>query len=85
MVTIIGIIFADLIVVSLFIYYYRKELGLTVDGSTDKPALRKKPGDNKTAPEGVAEGRAKQSQIAPGKDMAGNRLLPGARRNAYLD
>jgi len=85
MATIIGIILADLIVVSLFIYYYRKELGLTVDGSTDKPAFRKKPGDNKTAPEGVAEGRAKRSQIAPGKDMAGNRLLPGARRNAYLD
>ena len=84
MVTIIGIVLADLIVVSLFIYYYRKELGLTVDGSTDKPPLRKKP-DNKTAPEGVADGRAKQSQIAPGKDMAGNRLLPGARRSAYLD
>ena len=85
MVTIIGIVLADLIVVSLFIYYYRKELGLTVEGSTDKPAVRKKPGNNKTALEGVAEGRAKQSQIAPGKDMAGNRLLPGARRNAYLD
>jgi len=85
MVTIIGIVLADLIVVSLFIYYYRKELGLTVEGSTDKPAVRKKPGNNKTVPEGVAEGRAKQRQIAPGKDMAGNRLPPGARRNAYLD
>jgi len=35
MLTIIGIVLADLIVVTLFIYYYRKELGLTVTGSSD--------------------------------------------------
>jgi len=44
MLTIVGVLLADLIVVTLFIYYYRKELGLTVSGSSDKPVARKKPG-----------------------------------------
>ena len=42
MVTIIGIILADLVVFMLFIYYYRQELGLTVNGSSDQPFLRRR-------------------------------------------
>lgn len=82
MITIIGIILADLVVALLFIYHYRQELGLTVNGSSDKPALPKKSGDNKVAPDRIAEGQAKRGQIASGKDITGNRLLPGERRNA---
>jgi hypothetical protein len=42
MVTIIGIILADLIVLVLFICHYRQELGLTVNGSNDAPILHKR-------------------------------------------
>ena len=42
MITIIGIILADLIVLVLFIGHYRQELGLTVNGSNDAPILHKR-------------------------------------------
>lgn len=41
MVTILGIILADVLVLLLYIYFYRQELGLTVAGSSDAPVLRK--------------------------------------------
>jgi hypothetical protein len=43
MVTVIGIILADLLVLLLYAYQYRQELGLTVNGSHDLPVVRKKP------------------------------------------
>lgn len=49
MITIIGIILADVIVLAIFIGFYRQELGLTVNGSNDAPILRKRPAGNKTA------------------------------------
>lgn len=42
MTAIIGIILADVIVLVIFICFYRQELGLTVNGSNDAPILRKK-------------------------------------------
>ncbi len=50
MVTIIAIILADVIVAALFIYEYRQELALTVNGSHDAPVLRKKPPRKETTP-----------------------------------
>ena len=49
MVTIIAIILADLLVLLLFVYQYRQELGLTVNGSHDLPVLRKKPASKELA------------------------------------
>jgi hypothetical protein len=43
MITIIGIVLADLILLVLFICFYRQELGLTVNGSNDAPIVRKRP------------------------------------------
>ena len=42
MIAIIGIILADVFVFLLFVYQYRQELGLTVNGSHDLPVMRKK-------------------------------------------
>jgi hypothetical protein len=42
MVTIIGIILADVIVLVIFICHYRQELGLTVNGSYDAPVFHKR-------------------------------------------
>lgn len=43
MITIAGIILTDLMLLVLFICYYRQELGLTVNGSSDAPILHKRP------------------------------------------
>ncbi len=40
MATVMGIILADVLVFLLFVYQYRQELGLTVNGSHDLPVLR---------------------------------------------
>ena len=45
MVTIVGIILADLILLVLFICFYWQELGLTVNGSNDAPIVRKRPAE----------------------------------------
>jgi hypothetical protein len=62
MVTIIAIILADLAVLVLFVYQYRQELSLTVNGSHDLPVVRAKPAKPPTAPAGVAGGQAGRGQ-----------------------
>ncbi len=42
MITVMGIILADVIVLAIFICFYRQELGLTVNGSNDAPILHKR-------------------------------------------
>ena len=43
MITVIGVILADVLVFLLYVYQYRQELGLTVNGEHDLPVVRKKP------------------------------------------
>lgn len=62
MVTIIAIILADLLVLLLFIYQYRQETGLTVNGSHDLPVLRKKPASKAVTPTGAAGGQVNRGQ-----------------------
>jgi len=62
MVTVIGIILADLFVFLLFVYQYRQELGLTVNGSHDLPVLRKKPASKEVARAGAAGDQANRGQ-----------------------
>jgi hypothetical protein len=81
MVTIIGIILADVIVILLFIYHYRQELGLTVSGSGDKPIVPK-PAYNKTARAGTAEDQAKGGQVATSEGPAAKRAVQRKPRNA---
>jgi hypothetical protein len=82
MVTIIGIILADVIVILLFIYHYRQELGLTASGSSDKPVPPKKPAYNRTAPASTAEDQAKGSQVVTSEGPAAKRAAQRKRRNA---
>ena len=60
MVTIIGIILADVFVFLLFVYQYRQELGLTVNGSHDLPVLRNRPASREVGR--AAVGRANRGQ-----------------------
>jgi hypothetical protein len=62
MVTVIGIILADLLVLLLFVYQYRQENGLTVNGAHDLPVLRKTPASKAVAPTGAAGGQANRGQ-----------------------
>jgi hypothetical protein len=62
MVTIIAIIVADLLVLLLFVYQYRQETGLTVNGSHDLPVLRKKPASQAVAPTGAVGAQANRGQ-----------------------
>jgi hypothetical protein len=62
MVTIIAIILADLLVFLLFVYQYRQETGLTVNGSHDLPVVRKKPPSKEIARTGAAGGQASRGQ-----------------------
>jgi hypothetical protein len=62
MVTVIAIIVADLLVLLLFLYQYRQETGLTVNGAHDLPVLRKKPASKAVAPTGAAGGQANRGQ-----------------------
>jgi hypothetical protein len=67
MVTIIAIILADVFVFLLFVYHYRQELSLTVDGSSDMPVVRAKPPKQPTAPAdaGGQVGRGQQVVARP--------------------
>jgi len=56
MTTIIAIIVADVLVFLLYVYHYRQELGLTVNGSHDLPVVRKKPAARPPAPTGAPGG-----------------------------
>ena len=80
MVTMIGIILADVIVILLFIYHYRQELGLTVSGSGDKPVPPKKPTYNKTARAGTAD-QAKGSQVVTSEGPAAKGAVQRKPRN----
>jgi hypothetical protein len=57
MVTIIAIILADVFVLLLFVYQYRQELSLTVDGPHDQPVVRAKPPTEPAVPAGAAGGQ----------------------------
>jgi hypothetical protein len=57
MVTIIAIILADLLVLLLFLYQYRQENGLTVNGAHDLPVVRKKPPSKEIAHTAAAGGQ----------------------------
>lgn len=54
MFTVIAIILADVFVFLLFVYQYRQELGLAVNGSHDLPVVRAKPAKKSTVPAGAA-------------------------------
>ena len=56
MTTIIAIIVADMLLFLLFVYQYRQELGLTVNGSHDLPVVRRKPAARPPAPTGAPGG-----------------------------
>ena len=62
MFTIIAIILADVFVFLLFVYQYRQELGLAVNGSHDMPVVRTKPAKKPTAPAGAASGQVSGGQ-----------------------
>jgi hypothetical protein len=62
MVTIIAIILADVLVFLLFVYQYRQELSLTVNGSHDLPVVRAKPPKEPTASAGAAGGQSGRGQ-----------------------
>jgi hypothetical protein len=60
--TIIAIILADVLVFLLFVYQYRQELSLTVNGSHDRPVVRAKPPKESTAPADAAGGQGGRGQ-----------------------
>jgi hypothetical protein len=62
MVTIIAIILADVFVLLLFLYQYRQELSLTVDGSHDQPVVRAKPPTEPTVPASATGGQVGRGQ-----------------------
>jgi hypothetical protein len=62
MVTVIGIILADVFVFMLFAYQYRQELGLTVNGAHDLPVVRKKQASKEVARAGAAGDQANRRQ-----------------------
>jgi hypothetical protein len=66
MMTIIWIILADIVLLLLFIFFYRQELGLTL--KEDKPAVRKKSPASKTT--GAAEDQPKGRQVVPSEGTA---------------
>jgi len=84
MLTIVAIILADLIVVSLFIYRYRQELGLTVNGSHDKPVVRKRFVGHKPVREDVADDKVQHAQVVTRAGTTANRTSRTARRQAQI-
>jgi hypothetical protein len=59
---------ADVLVFLLFVYQYRQELSLTVNGSHDLPVVRAKPSREPAAPAGAAGaqgGRGQQVATRP--------------------
>ncbi len=62
MFTVVAIILADVFVFLLFVYQYRQELGLAVNGSHDMPVLRTTPAKKPTAPAGAASGQVGRGQ-----------------------
>jgi len=85
MVLIVGIILADLIVVSLFMYQYRQELGLTVNGSHDKPIVRKRFRGYTRLPDETETDAAPQAQAMAQAGAAGIRSLRRARGPAQIE
>lgn len=67
MFTVIAIILADVFVFLLFVYQYRQELGLTVNGSHDMPVRRTKPADKPAVPAAATGevGRGRQAAARP--------------------
>jgi hypothetical protein len=59
---VIGVILADVLIFLLYVYQYRQEMGLTVNGSHDLPVLRKKPAKKEIAPTGAAGVQANRGQ-----------------------
>jgi len=85
MVLIVGIILADLIVVSLFMYQYRQELGLTVNGSHDKPVVRKRFRGYTPPPDEIETDAAPQAQAMAQAGAAGIGTLRRTRRPAQIE
>jgi hypothetical protein len=59
---IIAVILADVLVFLLFVYQYRQEMGLTVNGEHDLPVVRKKPVKKQIARTGTAVGQANRGR-----------------------
>jgi len=62
MFTVIAIILADVFLFLLYLYQYRQEFGLTVNGSHDMPVLRTKPAKKPAVSAGAASGQVGRSQ-----------------------
>jgi len=62
MITIIAVILADLLIFLLYIYQYRQEMGLTVNGAHDLPVVRKKPATKEIARPGATGNQAVRGQ-----------------------
>src|SRR5258708_37253848 len=77
MVTVIAIILADLLVFLLYVYQYRQEFGLTVNGSHDLPGLRKKPASKAVTRTGAAGGQANRGQKVVARRGRGGKGAPG--------
>jgi hypothetical protein len=60
--TIIAIILADVFLFLLYLYQYRQEFGLTVNGSHDSPVLRAKPAKKPAISAGAASGEVGRGQ-----------------------
>jgi hypothetical protein len=67
MITVVAIILADLLVLLLFLYQYRQENGLTVNGSHDLPVVRKKPASKAVTRSGAAGDQAGRGQQVVGR------------------
>jgi hypothetical protein len=64
---VIAVILADLLIFLLYIYQYRQELGLAVNGSHDAPVLRKKPAKKEPAKKEIARTGAAAGQANRGQ------------------
>jgi hypothetical protein len=73
MATALGIILADLLLFVFYVWQYRQELGLSVNGSHDVPVARKKPANTSVTmppppsapPAGPPTARGRQVIVRP--------------------
>ena len=82
MATIMWIVLADVVICLFFIYRYRQQLGLTVNGWDDKSTLQAKAGGTKDPPSGrnaTIDGGAKRHRIVTGDAAAVNRAARAER------
>ena len=65
MVTVMGIILADVLLFVFYVCQYRQELGLSVNGSHDIPVARKKPKPPPPPAAACPAGRGRQVIVRP--------------------